>query len=313
MSTSVTIVVVTYRSETTIGMCLRALPAACDGLEADAVVVDNNSDDFTLDAARDAGSAIKASVGVSVIARGSNAGFAIGANVGMRRGLERGSDWILFCNPDAVLPPGSVASLIAAAEGWPRPAVVSPALLNLDGSAQPMVERTYRLGRALLGMARIGGANRARPAPLVGEPQRVEWFHGAVVLASSDLMRQLGGFDEGYFLYAEDMDLCLRAARAGADCVVVPSVRVPHISGASSILGGGEVARAADRVAGMGRFLHKEHGGWARSIFGLATTLTSVPAALVSRTRGDDLAVRIQLAKARSGLRAAAGFAPRRR
>lgn len=313
MSASVCVVTVTYRSETTIGMCLRALPAACEGLDADAVVIDNFSDDFTLEAARDAAAAIGATVPVVVVPRSSNAGFAVGANAGMRRGLERGADWILFCNPDAVLPPGSVAGLVAAAEAWPRAALVSPTLLNLDGSPQPMVERTYRLGRALAGMARIGGANRARPAPTSGAPVKVDWFHGAVVLAPGDLMRQLGGWDEGYFLYAEDMDLCLRAARAGADSVVVPTVQVPHISGASSILGGGEVARAADRVAGMGRFLNKEHGKWAASVFGLATTLTSVPAALVAKARGNDLLTRMQWAKARTGLRTAAGFGPKRR
>lgn len=313
MSASVTVVVVTYRSENTIGMCLRALPAACEGLDADAVVVDNSSDDFTLDAARDAASAIEGSVPVAVVSRSSNAGFAVAANAGMQRGFQRQAEWILFCNPDAVLPPGSVKALVEAARSWPRPALASPALLNLDGSPQPMVERTYRLGRALLGMARIGGANRARPAPAHGEPQRVDWFHGAVVLAPSDLLRRIGGFDEGYFLYAEDMDLCLRATRAGADAIVVPSVRVPHISGASSVLGGGEVTRAADRVAGMGRFLAKEHGPWARSVFGLATTLTSIPAAGAARLRGDSLGFRMQVAKARAGLRTAAGAAPKRR
>jgi N-acetylglucosaminyl-diphospho-decaprenol L-rhamnosyltransferase len=311
--TSLSVVTVTYRSEATIGLCLRALPAACEGLAADAFVVDNNSDDFTLDAARDAAAVIDEQVPVKLVPRSSNSGFAVGSNVGMQRALQSGAEWVLFLNPDAVLPPGAATRLIEVAQSWPRPALVAPALLNLDGTPQAMVERTYRVGRTLAGMARIGGANRAKPAPSDGPPVRVDWFHGAVVLASSELLRRLGGWDEGYFLYGEDMDLCLRAQRAGADCVVVPEVKVPHVSGASSLLGGGEVARAADRVAGMGRFLRKEHGRWAGVVFGVATMATSAPAALIGRARGDALATSMQWAKTRAGLRTALGLSPKRR
>lgn len=310
---SLAVVVVTYRSEATIGICLRALPAACEGFDASAWVVDNASDDFSLEAARDAAAAVSAALPVQVVPRSTNGGFAVGANAGMNRALKWGADWVLFCNPDAVLPPGAAKRLVEAAEAHPRFALVAPALLNLDGSMQPMIERTYRLGRALAGMARIGGANRARPAPHDGPPMTVDWVHGAVLLAPAALLHKIGGWDEDYFLYAEDMDLCLRARRAGADVLVVPDVKAPHVSGASSALSGGEVLRAADRVAGMSRFLRKEHGRWASSVFGLATVLTSVPTAALARSRGDGPAAQLQWAKARSGMRAVAGLRPKRR
>lgn len=310
---SLAVVVVTYRSEATIGICLRALPAACEGFDATAWVVDNASDDFSVEAARDAAAAISAAMGTHVMARSTNGGFAVAANAGMRRALDSGAHWILFCNPDAVLPPGAARRLVEVAEGHPKPAVVAPALLNLDGSLQPMVERTYRLGRALAGMVRIGGANRAKPAPADGPPVSVDWVHGAVLLAPADLLRRIDGWDEGYFLYAEDMDLCLRARRAGADVLVVPDVKAPHVSGASSALSGGEVLRAADRVAGMSRFLGKEHGRWAGALFGLATAITSVPAAAFARSRGDGPGSQLQAAKVRAGLRAAVGLRPKRR
>lgn len=313
MSDSVAVVIVTYRSEPTIGLCIRALPAACEGMEARAYVVDNASDDFTLDATRDAAASVKGSVPVDVTPRSSNAGFSVGNNVGLAKAVETQPDWILFCNPDAVLPPGSVRRLLDAAKSWPRPAVVAPALVNLDGSPQPMVERTYRLGRVLAGMARIGGANRAQPVAENGEPYAADWVHAAVLLVPAKLAQELGGFDERYFLYAEDMDFCLRARRAGADIVVVPEVRVPHVSGASAALSGGEPFRAADRVAGMGLFLGKEHGRWASVAFGLVTALTSVPAAAVERARGNTANAEIQRAKAGAALRVVAGRGARRR
>ena len=313
MSDSVAIVSVTYRSEPTIGLCIRALPAACEGVDARAYVVDNSSDDFTLDATRDAAASVKASVPVEITPRSSNAGFSVGANVGMAKALPSEPDWILFCNPDAVLPPCSVRQLVDVAEAWPRPAVVAPALVNLDGSPQPMVERTYRLGRVLAGMARIGGANRAEPVRDSGPPYAADWVHAAVVLVPTKLAQQLGGFDERYFLYAEDMDFCLRAREAGADIVVVPEVRVPHVSGASAALSGGEPFRAADRVAGLGLFLRKEHGRWASAVFGLATALTSLPAAGVERARGNTAAAEIQRAKVGAALRVLVGGGTRRR
>lgn len=313
MKGSVAVVVVTYRSEATIGLCVRALPAACEGLDARGYVVDNASDDFSVDAARDAAESVGRQVPVEVIARHSNSGFAVGMNAGMNRALRTDPDWILFCNPDAILPPRSVRGLVDVATRWPRPAVVAPALVNLDGTPQPMVERTYRIGRVLAGMARIGGANRATPAPQSGEPVVVEWVHGAVLLVPTALARAMNGWDEGYFLYAEDMDFCLRARKEGADIVVAPEIRVPHVSGASAALSGGEPFRAADRVAGLGRFLRKEHGAWAAAAFGIATVATSLPAAILERSRGHGAEADLQKAKARAALRVLAGRGPRRR
>ncbi|HUR48110.1 MAG TPA: glycosyltransferase family 2 protein [Acidimicrobiales bacterium] len=310
---SVAVVTVTYRSEPTIGLCIRALPAACEGVEARAYVIDNASDDFSVDAARDAAAAIAGTVPTEVIPRHSNSGFAVGANIGMDRALPTDPDWLLFCNPDAVLPPGSVSALVEVAKSWPRPAVVSPALINLDGSPQPMIERTYRIGRVLAGMARIGGANRAVPAPEEGAPLSADWVHAAVLLVPARILRAMGGFDESFFMYAEDMDFCLRARQAGADIVVAPSVRVPHVSGASAALSGGEPFRAADRVSGLGLFLRKEHGRWASTLFGLATAATSLPAAVVRRSGGNVEEAELQRAKAVAGLRVVAGRRPRKK
>ncbi len=313
MSQSVAVVIVSYRSEPTIGLCIRALAAACEGVEARGYVVDNASDDFSVDAARDAAAAIQADVPVEVMPRHSNGGFSVGANLGMNRALATEPDWLLFLNPDAIMPPGSVRSMVDVATSWPRPAVVAPALVNLDGSPQPMVERTYRIGRVLAGMARIGGANRAKPVKEGVAPFASDWVHAAVLLVPTKLAQSIGGFDEGYFLYAEDMDFCLRARKAGADIVVAPSVRVPHVSGASAALSGGEPFRAADRVSGLGLFLRKEHGHWASALFGLATAATSLPASILDKSRGNDAQAEIQRAKARAGLRVLAGRRPRRR
>lgn len=313
MTASVDVVIVTYRSEATIGLCLRALPAACTGLDARAVVVDNSSDDFTLESARDTIEALSGSMSIKLLARGSNSGLAVGANAGLAalarngtEGKDSDDEWVLYCNPDAILPPGSVSALVEAAREWggANPAgLIAPALVNLDGTPQPMVERTYRLGRALAGMFRLGGINRPKHAPLEGPPIGVEWTHGAVVLMPLSVVKKLGGWDENYFLYAEDMDLCVRARAAGYDVIVVPEVRVPHTSGASAMLSGGEPVRAADRVRGMGRFLRLHQGRAAASAFGLASLLTSAAAAGVARGRSNSEATEIQTAKCKAALR----------
>lgn len=261
MGARITVVIVTFRSSATIAECLASLgPAAADaGVRA--VVVDNYSGDGTATAVRNG----EWPVPVDLVERDTNGGFAVGASAG----LERASgDYVLFLNPDAVLPPAAIDQLVAVAEARPAAAVVTPALVNVDGTPQAMVEDDITFGRALRGLTRLGPPVRPQPAPESGPPLTVDWAHAACFLMPLDRARRLRGFDERFFFGGEDMDLCRRARAAGFEVVVVPEVRVRHAGGAS--VDAARSSRDAFRVHATATAFAIRYGPAAARAFALA-------------------------------------------
>lgn len=157
--------------------------------------------------------------GVEVLSLAGNPGFAAAANQGAARG---DAPWILFLNPDCFPSAGDVEELLARARALPGAAAVGPCLRGPDGVA-----------------ARAGGvdlAGLARWLERVG-PSRglteVDWVAGTCLLVRREAWQQVGGFDERYFLYCEDVDLCRRLRRRGWRVAVAGSVGVTHLGGAS--------------------------------------------------------------------------------
>lgn len=266
MSTRVTAVIVTFRSAATIADCIGSLAPAAVGCTLRAVVIDNASDDGSVAAARAA--AAGAGVPIDLVEWPTNRGFAAASNHGLARA---DGEMVLFLNPDTVLPPGAVDALVATLAGRPDTGLVSPALINPDGSAQAMVEDDITLGRALRGMVRLGRPVRPRPAPPAGGgPVAVDWVHAACVLLPVPLARRLGGFDERFFFGGEDMDLCRRVREAGFDVVVVPETRVTHVGGASLAAGGTDAPPL--RVKATATAFAVRYGRWAAYVFAVAAT-----------------------------------------
>ena len=262
MGTRVTAVIVTYRSAETIATCLRSLPAGMGMADGRAVVVDNASDDTTLEEVRLSAAGVE--LPVEVVALPGNAGFAAGANAGLARA---DGDYVLFLNPDAVLAADTVAELIDVTSMHDRAGIVSPTLVNSDGSPQPMIEDDITLVRALAGMVRLRPAVRPRTAPADGPPCTVDWIHAACILMRRELAQRLGGFDERFFFGGEDMDLCRRVREAGYQVLVVPEVRVTHIGGAS--VAKGDTAVARHRVDAVATAFEIRYGRWAARLFAL--------------------------------------------
>ena len=255
----ITAVVVTYRSGPTIEACLRSLATATEDRPLQLVVVDNASDDDTLARIQSAG------VPVQLIARSSNAGFGAASNEGLA--LATG-DWVVFANPDTWWPPGSLDRLVQVAEDHDD-ALVCPALENSNGTLQATVETDFDLRRVLAGMVRLGRKNRPATPPREGPPVEVDWAHGAAMLLPVELARELGGFDERFFLFFEDLDLCWRVRQAGGAVLVAPEVRVGHVGGASMARSGGDAWVAGQRVRGLAAFLAKRHGRAAARAYAL--------------------------------------------
>lgn len=188
--------------------------------EAEVVVVDSASDDATVEVAR----------GARVVALESNRGFGAAANVGVR---EARNDAVVLLNPDTLLVDGSLADLAALAVR--RDALCGPELLDPDGSRQPSASPAPAGWEVVLDALAPAAALPA-PLRLRSEPWRarrtveVGWLTGACIAGRRETLLRLGPFDETLELYGEDLDLGLRARRAGIPSVFAPDVaRVVHL------------------------------------------------------------------------------------
>ena len=228
-SAGIAAVVVTYRSAETIDDCLTRLRAA-DGVSA-IRVVDNNSDDGTLEIVqRHASSDAR----VRFIANPDNPGFGVACNQGARDAGE-GVQWIAFVNPDCMVEHDTLSRLraLAVPQG---DALLGADLVDDDGVRDGAARRRDPDFGAMLSAA-LGGT----PAPKLELPiddsralQQVEAVSGALMLMPRALFERLHGFDEGYRLHAEDLDLSRRARESGALVAVANHVRVLHVRGVSS-------------------------------------------------------------------------------
>lgn len=158
-----------------------------------------------------------------------NRGFARAVNAGCRTADGR---WCLLLNPDMSVPPGFLDQVCRVAQTLereqPRVGVVGFRLLNSDGSPQGSCGREPTLARTLVGLLR-GRANRkCQTVPKAAGVVEVDWVTGCCLLVRRQCLAELGGFDESYFLYYEDVDFCRRARLAGWQVLYDPSVWAVH-------------------------------------------------------------------------------------
>ena len=265
-------VVVDYHAKEMLGRCLDSLEA--EGL--DQVVVVENGDP-------EAVAGILAGRSVSLLATGRNLGYGAGANRGIAASPP--SEYVLVCNPDLELHPGSVAALVAALEAEPAWAVVGPRLLSPDGATYPSVRRFPSMvdaaGHALVGLFRPDNPFSNRYRPLGEGPQgrqRADWVSGACFLARRQALEELGGFDEGYFMFLEDTDLCWRAHRSGWGVGVEPAALVTHVEGISRRRHPYRMLVAHHRSAL--RFANRTTTGWRRVFLPVAAVVLALRLAL---------------------------------
>jgi GT2 family glycosyltransferase len=206
-----TVVIVNYHQwENTAALTgqLRASRAMRRG-SAEVVVVDNDARPHPL-ARR-----LRRLPGVSLRRWGRNRGFARAVNEGCR--LGRG-EWLLLLNPDMTVAPGFLDGVLAragrAAAAEPRTGIIGFGLRNSDGSRQLSSGPFPSLASTLAGLALPRSRRKYRSVP-GGRPAEVEWVTGCCLLVRRDCLDGLGGLDEDYFLYYEDVDLCRRARARG--------------------------------------------------------------------------------------------------
>ena len=169
--------------------------------------------------------------GVRAIQNERPVGFAANANRGI---AETSAPFVILCNPDTEAAPDAVAVLSDFAERHPRAGIVGPELRHPDGSLNPSRRRFPTVGGTIVRrtpLRRVLGRTQRAHYGLdeqPTEPVQADWLLGAFLLLRREMLDELGGFDEGFRLYGEDIDLAYRAAKAGWQRWFVPEAKVVH-------------------------------------------------------------------------------------
>ena len=232
---------------------LETLESAAEELDVDIWVVDNDSRDGSAEAIR------ARFPGANVIEAGANLGFGAANN----RALELAQgEYFLLLNTDAFPAADALHQLLEAAKRHPRAAVLAPRLLNEDGSRQKSVWPFPSPANGWIENAGLGGLMR-RFAPRLcqnespDEEGEVPWAIGACLLIRRAVYEQIGGFDERFWMYAEEADWQKRMRQAGWEIVFVPAALVTHLGGAS---GAGSTRVSVEFFRSQERYTRKHHG-----------------------------------------------------
>jgi GT2 family glycosyltransferase len=264
----VSVVIVHYRTPEQTVAAARSVAAGSPGAEI--VVVDNASGDAV-------GSRLMQEVPrARLVTEPENRGYAAGCNRGARETTGR---FLLFLNSDAAAAPGAVQALTAALESDPLAGAAGPRLVNPDGSLQASIQRlptAWRIFCESSGLAALAGGRgflrgHTRTREDHTRPHEVEAFKGAALMVRRTSFEEAGGFDEHFFLYAEETDLLARLARRGWRILFEPRASVMHLGGGS---GGDELFGYLH--AGLRRYVRKHHG---RAAAGITSAVLSIGAA----------------------------------
>jgi len=242
------VIIVAHKSRDEIGSCLASLPAALEGRPVETIVVDNSPGEGTGDLVRERFS------GVVYLEFGRNLGFGCANNRGY--GRSRG-EYILFLNPDTVCNEEALGHGVARLRADPGIGLFSPRLVLADGTMDLACRRSIPnlwdgfcratgLAGAFPGTALFSGYNLThRPA---GGTYEVGAINGAFMLAPRRVLDAVAPdgkvFDEAFFMYGDDLDLCIRVARAGWTIVYDGSASIVHLKGTSVAKDYGPMARA---------------------------------------------------------------------
>lgn len=187
------------------------------------------------------GEKLKNKPGVSLVVADRNGGFAFGNNRGIGFAYESGfvPDYFHFLNPDTVVYPGAVRALVDFLEAHPEAGVAGSSIEHGDGTDWSMAFRfpTYlsEIDRGLhLGIVTKWLEPWVVSLQMNKSPRQVDWVSGASFMVRRDVVEEVGGLDEGYFLYFEEADFCFKVRRAGWQCWYVPDSRIRHLAGHST-------------------------------------------------------------------------------
>jgi N-acetylglucosaminyl-diphospho-decaprenol L-rhamnosyltransferase len=284
MTAQLAVVIVNYNAGEYLTRCVSSVFESAGGLSLDVLVVDNASVDGS---ARAAGTIQPR---MRLVENPTNRGLSAAWNQG-----AAGTDapWILFLNPDAEIWRGDLATFVATGEARAGAAVLGPMVRNADGTIYESGRAFPSVGQAVghAFLAPVFPANRyTRAYRQAGwdrrSERRVDWVSGACMLVRRKAFEEIGRFDEGFWLYAEELDLCTRLRGAGWGVVYTPVLEILHEGAVST---GRSRRTHLLHSASVYRYYRKHRAsGWRR--------LTLPAAWLALRTRAELVALRDRLA-----------------
>ncbi len=272
-----TIVVVTWHNADDLPPLLVSLASARDA-GAELVIVDNASGDDTVAIATAEAPAAR------VIANPANRGFAAAANQGWRAGRL---PFVLFVNPDVIVGSDTLARSLAYLDAHPAFGLVGCRTLNADGTPQPTVDRFHAVRGLVAEVVRGRGAGPRGSAPTASGA--VDWVYGSFLLCRRAALDAVGGFDETYEMYGEDLDLCHRLRDAGFAVGFCAEATIVHRGNRSGARRYGD-ARDLAVLKGTLRFFRRRRGRLSELGFRLAAATSFACKAAVATLgswRGD--------------------------
>ncbi len=289
-SRPLTVVTVTYSPGSHLDRFLSSLTVATDR-PVTVVLADNGSTDGTPE------EAVERYPGTRLVRMGGNLGYGSAANRGVAT-VPADDEFVIVANPDVVWGPNSIDELLDAAQRWPRAGSLGPLIRDPDGSVYPSARHLPSLVRG--GMHAVVGfvwktnpwTKAYRQEYLEPTERPVGWLSGSCLLIRRAAFDQVGGFDERYFMYMEDVDLGDRLGRAGWLNVYVPSSEILHAKGHSTGRDPASNLRAHHESTYI--YLSDRHFGWWR-----APLRWTMKSALKVRSRAAVRKSRRELARSR--------------
>jgi N-acetylglucosaminyl-diphospho-decaprenol L-rhamnosyltransferase len=225
------VVVVSYQSTDVLAEFLASLEES-SVVPSQVVIVDNSPEVMAIPGS-------KTLPKISVIHRPDNPGYGSAVNIGVRS-LPVECEWVVICNPDIVVHPDTLESLLSVARSIPEAAALGPAISNEDGSLYPSARALPTLGVGI-GHALLGIVWPTNPWTIayrgdyLSENVRESgWLSGSFQLMRRKALDKVSGFDDGYFMFFEDVDLGWRLGEAGYRNLYVPHARATHVGGHST-------------------------------------------------------------------------------
>lgn len=265
------IVIVNYKSVDLTTDCLASLqPQLTDVPGARVAVVDNASNDGSVELLTGIANARGWNEWLTFRALPSNDGFAAGNNAAIDRALKSDDppDYVILLNPDTIVREGAIRTLVDFLDANPKVGIAGSRLEDPDGTPQRSAFRFHSVASELESGLRIGYVSKLLEKSVVAPPPpegicQTDWVAGACMIVRRSVFDAVGLMDEGYFMYFEEVDFCLRARHAGWSTWYVPTARVVHLIGQTS--GVTDVKSAPRRrppywFASRRRYFRKNHG-----------------------------------------------------
>ncbi len=260
----VSVVIVNWNTRDLLLQTLETLYKETKTVSFETIVVDNGSTDGSAEMVRQEWSH------VTLIASPENLGFAGGNNLGFEVSKGR---YILLLNSDTIVLPTTLSGMVSLLDAHPEAGCVGCRHLNEDLSLQRSMDTFPSLSNDFLSYTELHRLEFFKPFLLRNfawwsdhdKVRQIDWVNGACMMVRREVLEQVGGLDEGYFIYAEEIDWCYRIKQAGWDIYFTPKAEIIH-------LGGKAMDRVPDRriilkYKGQYRFYSKHYSVWKRILF----------------------------------------------